>query len=185
MPFPGTPFSLWPPAVFSDSARRTHFLSPVTPPIPKSLSAKPKRKNRAPASTVLQSITNCSFSISLAFILFKLPGAIAQLSLRNRRQLCTKPQALNPGVVALSSFPKAMRPDISLPDAPLNTCPAAFLTGQAALIAELHAQAGGARWGVPLGDFAGALSRGAVRHLTALLLKRRAGTYLRGCASPI
>jgi hypothetical protein len=43
-----------------------------------------------------------------------------------------------------------MRPDTSLPDAPLGAYRAAFLTGQAALIAELHAQAGGARWDVAL-----------------------------------
>src|ERR1700730_16734329 len=74
-----------------------------------------------------------------------------------------------------------MRPDISSPDAPLGACPAAFLTGQAALIAELHAQAGGARWGVPLGDFAGALYRSAVRHFDGAPPEGDAlGTYLRG-----
>ena len=71
--------------------------------------------------------------------------------------------------------------EIASPDAPLNTCPAAFLTRQAALIAELHAQAGGARWGVPLGDFAGALYRSAVRHFDGAPPEGDAlGTYLRG-----
>jgi RNA polymerase sigma factor (sigma-70 family) len=71
--------------------------------------------------------------------------------------------------------------EIASPDAPLNTCPAAFLTGQASLIAELHAQAGGARWGVPPGDFAGALYRSAVRHFDGAPPEGDAlGTYLRG-----
>ena len=74
-----------------------------------------------------------------------------------------------------------MRPDISLPDAPLGACPAAFLTGQAALIAELHTQAEGARWGVPLGDFAGALYRSALRHFEGPPPESDAlATYLRG-----
>ena len=142
---------------------------------------EPKRKNRALHLPWFQSITNCSFSISLTFILLQIAGGYSALSLRNRRQLCMKPPALNPGVVALSSFSKAMRPDISLPDAPLGACPAAFLTAQAALIAELHAQAGGARWGVPLGDFAGALYRSAVRNFDGAPPEGDAlGTYLRG-----
>jgi RNA polymerase sigma factor (sigma-70 family) len=71
--------------------------------------------------------------------------------------------------------------EISSPDAPLNTCPAAFLTGQAALIAELHAQAEGARWSVPLDDFAGALYRSALRHFEGPPPEGDAlGTYLRG-----
>jgi RNA polymerase sigma factor (sigma-70 family) len=71
--------------------------------------------------------------------------------------------------------------EIASPDAPLNTCPAAFLTGHAALIAELHAQSGGARWGVPLGDFAGVLYRSALRHFEGPPPEGDPlGTYLRG-----
>jgi RNA polymerase sigma factor (sigma-70 family) len=74
-----------------------------------------------------------------------------------------------------------MSSEIASPDTPLNTCPAPFLTGQAALIAELHAQAEGARWGVPLGDFAGVLYRSAVRHFDGAPPEDDAlGTYLRG-----
>jgi hypothetical protein len=74
-----------------------------------------------------------------------------------------------------------MSSEIASPDTPLNTCPAAFLTGQAALIAELHAQAEGARWGVPLSDFAGALYRSAVRHFDGAPPEGDAlGIYLRG-----
>src|SRR6202790_3915641 len=71
--------------------------------------------------------------------------------------------------------------EIASPDAPLNTCPAAFLTGQAALIAELYAQAGGARWGVPLSNFGDALYRSAVRHFEGPPPEGDPlGTYLRG-----
>src|ERR1700680_1088066 len=96
-------------------------------------------------------------------------------------RLRTKVWAWQCWVIIFSSFSSAMCSEIASPDAPLITCPAAFLTRQAALIAELHAQAGGARWGVPLGDFAGALFRSALRHFEGQPPEGDAlGTYLRG-----
>ncbi len=71
----------WPSAVFSDSAPR-HVLSlsiHSTELTKVPLKREPKRKNRALHLPWFQSITNCSFSISLAFILLQIAGGYSAI----------------------------------------------------------------------------------------------------------